>query len=72
MTALGLLRRLGPVDLRNVRRDPLLAWSLGFPLFLALVLRWGVPALTGWLDARYGFDLLPYYPLLVGLFLLVS
>ena len=72
MTALGLLRRLGPVDLRNVRRDPLLAWSLGFPLFLALVLRWGVPALTGWLDARYGFDLLPYYPLLVGGYVLAA
>ena len=46
MNALGLLRTLGPVDLRNVRREPLLAWSVVFPLVVALLVRGGVPALA--------------------------
>lgn len=72
MNALGLLRTLGPVDLRNVRREPLLAWSVVFPLVLALLVRWGVPALAGWLAGRFGFDLVPYYPLIAAGYLLVA
>ncbi|NNF56781.1 MAG: hypothetical protein HKN04_00930 [Rhodothermaceae bacterium] len=66
MNALGLIRTLGPVDLRNIRRDPLLAWSMGLPVVIAFALRWGIPALAGWLLQRYGFDLTPYYPLLAS------
>ena len=66
MNTLGLIRTLGPVDLRNIRRDPLLAWAMGLPLVMAFVLRWGIPALAGWLSRRYGFDLTPYYPLLAS------
>jgi fluoroquinolone transport system permease protein len=72
MNALGLLRTLGPVDLRNVRRDPLLAWALVLPLVVALVLRWAVPALAAWLHARFGFDLIPYYPLFASAYVLVA
>ncbi len=71
MNALGLLRRLGPVDLRNIRRDPLLLWALVLPLFVALVLRWIVPAFAEWLRARLAFDLEPYYPLIAGSFVLL-
>lgn len=66
MNTLGLIRTLGPVDLRNIRRDPLLAWSVALPLVMAFALRWGVPALAAWLDRRYGFDLTPYFPLLAS------
>jgi fluoroquinolone transport system permease protein len=72
MNALGLLRTLGPVDLRNVRRDPLMAWALGMPFSVALVFRWGIPPLADWLARSYGFDLTPYYPLLVSGYFLVA
>src|SRR5690606_20269554 len=71
MNALGLLRTLGPVDLRNVHRDPLLAWAFVLPLLVALLFRLGVPPLSAWLDGRYEFDLVPYYPLLVSAYFLV-
>ena len=38
-----LIRSLGPVDLRNIRRDPLLAWVGLLPFALALVYRLFVP-----------------------------
>ena len=71
MNALGLFRTLGPVDLRNVRRDPLLAWALVLPLFVAVVFRWGLPALALFLG-RFGFDLAPYYPVFVSAYFLVA
>jgi fluoroquinolone transport system permease protein len=71
MNALGLLRTLGPVDLRNVRRDPILGGALVLPFFVALLFRLGVPPLASWLDRRHGFDLATYYPLLVGGYFMV-
>lgn len=71
MNAIGLLRTLGPVDVRNIRRDPLLAWALGLPVVVAFLMRWGFPALAGWLMRRYRFDLTPYYPLLASGYLLI-
>jgi fluoroquinolone transport system permease protein len=72
MNALGLLRTLGPVDLRNVRREPMLAVSVVLPLGVALLLRWGVPALSAWLGARHGFDLAPYLPIFASGYLMVG
>ncbi len=66
MNTLGLIRTLGPVDLRNIRRDPLLAWAVALPVVMAFAMRWGVPALADWLGRTYGFDLTPYYPLLAS------
>jgi fluoroquinolone transport system permease protein len=72
MNAIGLLHRLGPTDLRNIRRDPILLWALVLPLVVAVVLRWGVPILGEWLRVRVGFDLAPYHPLIVGSYVLVG
>lgn len=66
MHTLTKLRALGGIDLRNVRRDPMLALLAVFPLFIAVVYRWGVPALTTALQNRFGFDLVPYYSLLLS------
>lgn len=66
MRLIRALRVLGAVDLRNVLRDPLLAWVVLYPFVLALALRFGVPPLAGWLDRNGSFDLLPYYPLLAS------
>jgi fluoroquinolone transport system permease protein len=72
MNAIGLLRRLGPADLRNIRRDPILLWALVMPPCIAALLRWGVPALGESLRTRFGFDLTPYHPLIAGGYLLIA
>ena len=71
MGSLATFTALCGVDFKNLRRDPMLAWLTIFPLVIALAMRWGIPALTATLRARYDFDLLPYYPLILS-FLLVT
>jgi fluoroquinolone transport system permease protein len=67
-----LLRALGPVDLKSVARDSLLIMVLGGSLLLALLIRYAVPFLTPWLMAEIGIDLPPYYPLIMGMVLLLA
>lgn len=64
---MSLFRSLAPVDLRNVRRDPLLAWVGVLPFVLALVYRC-IPLLRDVLFAKFAFDLEPYYPLIASTF----
>ncbi len=71
MTILSVLRALGPIDFKNVRRDSMLSWLIILPLLTALIMRWGVPALTRSLLADTGFDLTPYYPVIVAYFFIV-
>jgi fluoroquinolone transport system permease protein len=66
---LELYRSLGPLDLRNVRRDPLLAWIAVLPFVLALVYRLFVPWLREALLPALAFDLTPYYPLIASSFI---
>jgi fluoroquinolone transport system permease protein len=65
MNALDVLWTLGPIDAKNVRRDAMLRWLAVYPVALALVVRWGAPALAVQLQRRGGIDLVPYYPLIV-------
>jgi len=67
----AVIRALGPIDLRTVGRDSMLRWLVVVPLIWGLLVRWGVPELTRWLLPRYGFDLTPYYPLLVSFLVLM-
>ncbi len=71
MKTLAVFRSLGPVDLKNMGRDAMLLWIPVLPLILALVLRIGVPELSLFLRARWGFDLEPYYPLILSNFLML-
>lgn len=57
---------LGPIDLKNLRRDPLLVWLPLIPLLPALLVRWSMPPLAGWLAADFDFALAPYYPLIMS------
>lgn len=67
MTVLGrAVRGLGPIDVRTVGRDPMLRWLIFVPILLALAFRWMVPVVTERLMSRYGFDLVPYYTLIVS------
>lgn len=70
MNALQTLKALGPIDLRNVRRDPMLRWMPLFPLLMVVVLRWGMPLLAEQLMLRLQVDIAPYYPLIVSAILL--
>ncbi len=72
MKAVDVVRALGPVDLKSIRRDPMLRWLIVYPVFIAVLVRWGTPALALWLARNYRFDLTPYYPLLMSLVLLMT
>lgn len=63
----------GRNDLRGVGRDTLLAGMFVAPLVWIAAVRFGTPPVTRMLAERYAFDLVPYYPLiLVGFLLLTS
>jgi fluoroquinolone transport system permease protein len=64
---MSLYRSLAPIDLQNVRRDPLLAWIGILPFVVALAYRF-VPLLRDTLLARFAFDLEPYYTLIASSF----
>jgi fluoroquinolone transport system permease protein len=69
--AYGLLtayRVFGPVDLKNLRREGLLIGLSVLMGVLVLLYRYGVPSLARTLDARFGFDLTPYYDLAMSLY----
>jgi fluoroquinolone transport system permease protein len=49
-----------------------LLWAFVLPPAVALFLRRALPTLTEWLAIRFGFDLVPYYPLIAGSYLLIA
>jgi len=69
--AMQVLRALGPIDLKGVRRDSALSWMIIIPIISALFLRWAVPPINQSLINRYDFDLAPYYPVLMAYFFVV-
>lgn len=69
MNLIQLYRALGPIDFKNVRRDSMLVWLPLLPPLVALLARWGIPALTSWLWVQVGFDFTPYQPLLMSFFM---
>lgn len=72
MNLLQLYKSLGPTDLKNIRRDPLLAWVVVAPLALALVIRFAVPPLTDLLKQTFDFDLTVYYGLLMSFVVIMA
>jgi fluoroquinolone transport system permease protein len=72
MNMMRILTSLGPVDLKNIRRDSLLAWILVLPIILALFFRLAIPPLTIWAQERFAIDCTPYYPLLLSTFILLA
>lgn len=65
------IRSLGPIDAVSVRRDPLLRYMIITPVFLALLVRFGVGAISDMLMQRMGFDLTPYYPAIMSYFIVL-
>lgn len=72
MKTLTLFRAAGPTDAKNILRDPLLLWLPLIPLLLALAMRLALPQLATVFAARYGFDVAPYYPLLMSGYMLLT
>ena len=70
MRTVEVLKALGPIDARSVHRDPLLRWIMIFPIAIALLVRWGVPALGAWLEVGFQFDLTPYWALVMSFVML--
>ena len=70
MKTLGVMIRLAPVDLKNLRRDSLLMWIPVVPFLLALLMRWGIPLLTEMVRLQAGRDLEPWYPLIMSSFVI--
>lgn len=66
MSMFTVLRALGPIDARNVRRDSMLKWMIFMPLVVALILRFLLPWVAAGLQSSLGFDLVPYYPVIYG------
>ena len=72
MKALQAFRALAPIDAKSVGRDPFLRWMILYPVLVALLVRWGVPALNARLLVVYQFDLSQYYLLIMSFVVLMT
>ena len=63
---------LAYADTRVVWRDPLLKWVLLLPMGLALLLRVVIPKAQAALLVSAGFEAAPYYPLVMGGYLMTA
>jgi fluoroquinolone transport system permease protein len=68
----SVFRTLVYADSRMLWRDPLLGWILALPIGLALLLRPLIPRVQQALLEGASFDLGPYYPLVMGGFLMTA
>ncbi|MFW5415681.1 hypothetical protein J0910_03520 [Nocardiopsis sp. CNT-189] len=66
------VRAFGRNDLIGLRRDSMLRFLAVAPFFYLALVRFTLPPLTEMLDQRYGFDLVPYHPLIVSMFLVLG
>lgn len=71
MKTMQVVRALGPIDLKNVRRDSMLRWMIFLPIALAIAARWVMPVILNWVGDIFKVDLMPYYAPLMGYGLVV-
>ncbi|HSK99290.1 MAG TPA: hypothetical protein VK869_03025 [Rubrobacteraceae bacterium] len=67
-----MLRAFGANDLRSVRRDSLLIYMLAIPPLMVVLSRLILPSASGYLSRNLGFDLVPYYPMLLSFFFVLQ
>lgn len=65
-------RAFGRNDIRGAYRDPLLVMVVLAPVIWTTAVAVLTPRVTTMLAGRYGFDLVPYYPLILTGFLLLT
>ena len=66
------LAAFGRNDLRGTYRDPLLVMIVVAPVIWTTGVALLTPKFTGMLADRYEFELVPYYPLILTAFLLLT
>lgn len=66
------LAALGHNDIRGTYRDPLLVMIVIAPIIWTVGVIVLTPLFTDMLATRYDFDLVPYYPLVLTAFLLLT
>ncbi len=66
------LAAFGRNDLRGTYRDPLLVMIVAAPIIWTTGVALLTPMFTEMLSGRYQFDLVPYYPLILTAFLLLT
>ena len=71
-TSVGAVAAFGRNDLRGTYRDPLLWMIVLAPVIWTTFVALLTPMVTEMLAERYGFDLVPYYPLVLTAFLLLT
>lgn len=71
-TSLGAVAAFGRNDLRGTYRDPLLWMIIVAPVIWTVSVAFLTPLFTEMLAQRYDFDLVPYYPLVLTGFLLLT
>lgn len=69
---IGRLRALGTIDARSIARDSLLRWMVVLAPAIGLFFRFGAPRIDGTLERELGFDLTPYFPLLMSFLPLIA
>lgn len=67
----GTTAAFGRNDLRNIRRDSLLA-GIVFGPFIYAATMWLLPMFTRYLDRDHGFDLVPYHGLILSAFIVIG
>jgi fluoroquinolone transport system permease protein len=70
--AVKALTTFGRNDVRGTYRDPLLVMIVVAPIIWTTGVAFLTPVFTEMLSRRYGFDLVPYYPLVLTAFLLLT
>lgn len=71
-TTLGAIAAFGRNDIRGTYRDPLLWMVVVAPIIWTTFVAVLTPLVTEMLAERHGFDLVPYYPLVLTAFLLLT
>lgn len=72
MATMKALAAWGRNDIRGTYRDPLLVMIVFAPVIWTTGVAVLTPLFTRMLDERYAFDLVPYYPLVLTAFLLLT
>jgi hypothetical protein len=67
-----LIVALAPTDAVNIVREALFLFVILLPVVVALILRFLLPELEKMLIERLQFDLAPYHPMIMGVFIGVS
>lgn len=62
----------GKNDLKNVGRDSLLLQVMLVPFLFVVPVRLLVPPIESYLQSSFGFDLAPYYPLILSFFFVLN